>query len=61
MLTALVVENNAHPPAAGMVYVTVYGPPATDDDGVIAPVEALMLKAAGAEKTPPVVPVKVTG
>ena len=44
-VTDVVVENTAHPPAAAMVYVTVYIP-AVLVDGVIAPVEASIVNPA---------------
>lgn len=60
MLTDAVVEKALHPPAAPILYVTVYGPPTVEVEGVTAPVEVFRLNAAGAENEPPVVPVRVT-
>lgn len=59
IVTGAVVENCAHPPAAAMVYVTVYVP-AVLKFGVMAPVEELIERPAVDEYVPPVVPVKVT-
>jgi hypothetical protein len=60
MVTLAVVVNTAQPPAAAMVYVTVYVP-TVDKLGVMVPVAALMLNPAGeAVYVPPVVPVWVT-
>ena len=43
MTTFDVVENNGHPPLAGMEYVTRYEP-AVEVEGVMAPVPELMVK-----------------
>ena len=63
MVTVVVTVLLAHPALAGIVYVTVYVP-AVLPLGVMAPVEASIVKPAGeALKLPPVyafVPVKVT-
>jgi len=45
--TVAVAVTVPHPPDAGTVYVTVYVP-AVLEEGVIAPVEALIVKPAGA-------------
>ena len=58
IVTDVVVENTAHPPAAAIVYVTVYVP-AVLVEGVMAPVEPSMVNPAVEEKVPPVVPVNV--
>ena len=64
IVTDVVTGIAAHPPLAGMVYVTVYTP-AVLVLGVIAPVVASILNPAVEEKTPPVnaplVPENVTG
>jgi hypothetical protein len=60
IVTDVVVENATHPPAAAIVYVTVYVPSVLVE-GVIAPVEALIINPAAEEYVPPVVPVNVTG
>ena len=59
MLTLAVVLTAEQPPAAAIVYVTVYVP-AVLVLGVIAPVLALMLKPVVEEYVPPVVPVWLT-
>ena len=59
MLTLAVVLTAVQPPAAAIVYVTVYVPGALRF-GVIAPVLALMLKPVVEEYVPPVVPVWLT-
>ncbi len=59
MLTLAVVLTAEQPPAAAIVYVTVYVP-AVLVLGMIAPVLALMLKPVVEEYVPPVVPVCVT-
>ncbi len=59
MLTLAVVLTAEQPPAAAIVYVTVYVP-AVLVLGMIAPVLALMLKPAVEEYVPPVVPVWLT-
>ena len=59
IVTDAVVENAEHPPAAAIVYVTVYVP-AVLVDGVISPVEASIVNPAVEEYVPPAVPVKVT-
>jgi hypothetical protein len=59
MVTDAVVLNAAQPPEAGMLYVTVYVP-AVLVEGVIAPVELLIVKPAVDENVPPAVPVNVT-
>jgi NADH:ubiquinone oxidoreductase subunit 6 (subunit J) len=56
MLTLAVVLTAAQPPAAAIVYVTVYVP-AVLVLGVIAPVLASMLKPVAEEYVPPIVPV----
>ena len=56
MLTLAVVLTAAQPPAAAIVYVTVYVP-AVLVLGVISPVLAFMLKPVVEEYVPPVVPV----
>jgi len=58
IVTLAVVLKAEQPPAAAMVYVTVYVP-AVDVLGVIAPVEALIVKPAVELNVPPVVPVTV--
>jgi hypothetical protein len=45
IVTEAVVVNIAQPPAAGTVYVTVYVPGVLDE-GVIAPVELLIVNPA---------------
>jgi len=60
MVTEVVAVTWGQPPAAAIVYVTVYVP-AVLELGVIAPVEELILNPAGdAENVPPFVPVNVT-
>jgi hypothetical protein len=60
MVTLAVVVNAAQPPAAAIVYVTVYVP-AVEVLGVTAPVAAFNVNPAGvAVNVPPVVPVIVT-
>ena len=59
MLTLAVVLTAEQPPAAAIVYVTVYAP-AVLVLGVIAPVLALILKPVVEEYVPAVVPVCVT-
>ncbi len=59
MITLAVVLTAEQPPAAAIVYVTVYVP-AVLVLGMIAPVLALMLKPVVEEYVPPVVPVCVT-
>jgi NADH:ubiquinone oxidoreductase subunit 6 (subunit J) len=56
MLTLAVVLTAEQPPAAAIVYVTVYVP-AVLVLGVISPVLAFMLKPVVEEYVPPVVPV----
>ena len=56
MLTLAVALTAEQPPAAAIVYVTVYVP-AVLVLGVIAPVLALILKPVVEEYVPPVVPV----
>ena len=56
MLTLAVVLTAVQPPAAAIVYVTVYVP-AVLVLGVISPVLALILKPVVEEYVPPVVPV----
>jgi len=56
MLTLAVVLTAAQPPAAAIMYVTVYVP-AVLVLGVIAPVLASMLKPVAEEYVPPIVPV----
>jgi len=56
MLTLAVVLTAVQPPAAAIVYVTVYVP-AVLVLGVISPVLAFMLKPVVEEYVPPVVPV----
>ena len=59
----VVAMTGAQPPAAGVAYVTVYTPGVLPD-GVIAPVDELMIKPAVEENDPPKyppVPVIVTG
>jgi hypothetical protein len=53
IVTDVVTGTAAHPPEAGMVYVTVYVP-AVLVLGVMAPVAPLMVSPAGALKVPPV-------
>lgn len=60
IVTEVVAFNAAHPPFAGIVYVTVYGPPAVEVDGVIAPDPLFKLNAPGPENEPPDVPVNMT-
>ena len=60
MHTLAVVLTAEQPPAAAIVYVTVYVP-AVLVLGMIAPVLALMLKPVVEEYVPPVVPVWLTG
>jgi hypothetical protein len=60
IVTWVVVWYCAQPPAAAIVYVTVYGPPGVLVAGVIAPVAALIVNPAGAEYVPPALPVLVT-
>jgi hypothetical protein len=45
MVTEVVTGTAAHPPDAGIVYVTVYVP-AVLDDGVIAPVAPFIVNPA---------------
>ena len=60
IVTPVVAVTIPHPFAAAMVYVTVYDP-AVLVFGVIAPVEASIIRPAGeAEYVPPAVPVLVT-
>ncbi len=60
MIVTLAVALTAEqPPAAAIVYVTVYVP-AVLVLGMIAPVLALMLKPVVEEYVPPVVPVWLT-
>ena len=59
MVTLAVVVTAEQPPAAAIVYVTVYVP-AVLVLGVIAPVLELILKPVFEEYVPPVVPVCVT-
>jgi hypothetical protein len=47
MVTGAVAVTTAHPPAAAIVYVTVYVP-AVLVDGFIAPVAASIVSPAGA-------------
>ncbi len=56
MLTLAVVLTAAQPPAAAIVYVTVYVP-AVLVLGVMAPVLGSILKPVVEEYVPPVVPV----
>ena len=60
IFTEFVAFTAAQPPAAAILYVTVYVP-AVELDGVTAPDAVLMLKPVVDENTPPEVPVKVTG
>ena len=55
----VVTGTDAHPPEAGIVYVTVYVP-AVDVPKLISPVVALIDKPAVEEYVPPVDPVSVT-
>ncbi len=59
IVTVVVFITAAQPPAAAIVYVTVYAP-AVLVLGVIAPVLELMLKPVVEEYVPPVVPVWLT-
>lgn len=57
--TVAVALTDAQPLAAATVYVTVYVPDVLDD-GVTAPVVALIVKVDGALYVPPDVPLRVT-
>ena len=59
MVTLAVVVTAEQPPAAAIVYVTVYVP-AVLILGFIAPVLELILKPVVEEYVPPVVPTRVT-
>jgi hypothetical protein len=59
IVTAVVVVTIPQPPAAAIVYVTIYVPILLDE-GVMSPVKLFMVNPAGAENIPPVLPVKVT-
>ena len=54
-----VTASAGHPPEAGIVYTTVYGPGVLDAR-LIAPVVASIERPALLENVPPVVPVNVT-
>lgn len=58
-MTIAVAVNSEHPPAAAIVYVTVYVPPVLAA-GVMAPDEPSSESPAGAVNMPPGVPVNVT-
>ena len=58
--TEAVAVTEGQPPFAAMVYVTLYVP-AVLLEGVIAPVEALIVNPAVEENVPPIAPDKVTG
>ena len=61
ILTLVDTVNGAQPPAAGILYVTVYNAAALLA-GVTAPVAASRVSPAGvAVNVPPVVPVRLTG
>jgi hypothetical protein len=59
MVTSVVAVVEPQPPEADIVYVTIKVP-ALLVVVVIAPVPGLIVKPAGAENVPPVVPVRVT-
>jgi len=53
IVTVVVTDTMEHPPEAGIVYVTVYVP-AVLVDGVMAPVDELIVNPTVDVKVPPV-------